>query len=253
MKTMIFTAVIVLFSVISARATTGVASQVFGYSKVEAQANTWHQIATPFEVIDSTAEEGKVKINEVYTTGFDVGDLLYVYDSQAGGYSKLYSWQECYFDEDWNLLPNAPILAWGSGESFVTDTVDVGQAVFIQKITSNVMVFLGNVSEDAVSTFGSESGNTWKQIALLYPAVMSLNDMTWTGIAFGDLIYLYDSILGAYTIYNWSECLVEGDPTWTLVVIGWSRDNCFLTNEPIAVGQGLFIKKISTGIGTLSR
>ena len=208
-----------------------VESDTVGYTTIEMQAGKWYQIGNPFVEL----EDGAVPtINTVFNTGFSDGDMAYIYNAGANGYSTV-----C----QWGTLGGA--TGWLNLATITLDTTPLvaGQAVFIHKASAGEVILRGRVSEVTSLPFGSEDGNSWARIVCVHPTERSLNEMKWSAMADGDQAYIYDSATGAYkATRQWAT--IGGKSGW------YNLSTVTLDTEKLPIGQAIFIHKTSKGQGT---
>ena len=100
------------------------------------------------------------------------------------------------------------------------------------------------------SPFGSENGNAWNQIVIVWPEERAINDFAWEGLQNGDTLMVLNSDARKYdTTLYWNESLNEGKGAW-------SELPYYIPSEPstriIKIGQGIFVNKVSSSIGSVS-
>ena len=194
------------------------------------EAGKWYQVGSPFVALDDTASTQK--INEVFTIGFSEGDSINILNTAAMEYVAYY----------WKTSANG----WCTkrGTTPVDVTINVGQAVFIQKAVAGDVTLSGKVEVAQATQFGSTTGNAWNQIVCVYPQDMNLNDMKWDGVADGDVINILDNT-GATPVYNGYY--------WKTSAKGWcTKRGTTPVDVKIPAGQALFVNKASAGIGSVS-
>ena len=208
-----------------------VESDTVGYTTITMEAGKWYQIGNPFVEL----EDGAVPtINTVFNTGFSDGDMAYIYNAGANGYSTV-----C----QWGTLGGA--TGWLNLATITLDTTPLvaGQAVFIHKASAGEVILRGRVSEVTSLPFGSEDGNSWARIVCVHPTERSLNEMKWSAMADGDQAYIYDSATGAYkATRQWAT--IGGKSGW------YNLSTVTLDTEKLPIGQAIFIHKTSKGQGT---
>ena len=219
------------FPHLNAPLSAAVESDTVGYTTIEMQAGKWYQIGTPFVEL----KEGTVPtLNTVFTEGFSDGDAAFIYDATTGMYSSERRWSSALGEPGWYIRATL---------ERDTQELPMGQAVFFHKQSSTSKITVkGKVSAQVVVEFGSENGDTWAQIAPVYPAERSLNEMEWENVGNGDSIFIYDSESGRYI----------AERRWATIggVEGWyDRATLTLDNQKLPVGQALFIHKATKGVG----
>ena len=193
-------------------------------------AGKWYQVGSPFVALDDTKTP---KLNDVFTTGFSDGDQMSIFNSTTQRY-VVYDWSSA--EKAWGINDD-----W---DGFIkTDvTLTIGQGVFINKKSNGNVVLSGKVSTSEAVVFGDEKGNSWTQITYSCPIETKLNTLTWTNLADGDQINVFDPATQRYTAYDWSSA----SNGWG---INDDWDGFVLKDVPLAVGQAVFINKKSTGVG----
>lgn len=204
-----------------------VESDVVGYTTIEMQAGKWYQIGCPFVELEDGQEQ---TLNSIFKEGFGGGDIAYVYDPTTSSYATpVY----------WSAISNTWGDAWGVPSNI---SLSKGQAVFIYKASVGKVVFKGRVDSTVVSQIGSEEARaTWGQIACVYPKSMKVNEMSWSGFAGGDIMYVYDTESAQYLppLY------------WSAVTQTWGDAFGTPSNLELATGQAMFIYK-NSGLGFCS-
>ena len=203
-----------------------VESDIVGYTTIPMEAGKWYMMTAPFVGLSEGAT-----INDLLCGGFCDNDLLYLYDNTTGTYKAIRAWKDG---------------MWRMGTANTTPATDVlppGQGFFIVKAAPSTVTIAGQVSDHEVSTFGSESGPVWSMTGVCYPEGVQLNSLSWSGLANGDLLYLYDNETNSYkAIRAWK------DGAWRV-----GTANSTLATDLIKPGQGFFINKVSTGTGSYSK
>ena len=208
-----------------------VESDIVGYTTIEMQAGKWYQIGTPFVELEGTSTD--VPINDIYTTGFGQGDVLCTLDSTTSSLLPLY----------WNVTLNGWSESANPRAPLSERTIKVGEAVYILKETLGSLTFSGKV-ESTEGHFGSESGNAWNQIVMVWPETKKINEVSWTGLAGDDQMSILNSDTSVLKTYYWNDSLK-----------GWSdspNPRAPLSTDNIEIGRALYVHKVSAGIGVLT-
>ena len=217
-------------------ATAAVESDVVGYTTITMEAGKWYMVGTPFVALD----DATAKLNNVFTIGFGEGDTLQLYKDGQG-----------YSTYRWNKYKNGWATSTFSVASLADVVLPAGQAVFINKRIDGEVVLSGKVAVEEAVTFGSEAGNAWDQFVCVYPETVKLNSITWTGMAEGDTLQIYnpgDEVAGVaagYVTYRWNK-YKNGWATSTFSVAPLAEVN-------VPAGQAFFVNKKSAGKATCVR
>ena len=174
-----------------------------------------------------------VDINDIYTTGFGQGDVLCTLDSTTSSLFPLY----------WNVTLNGWSESANPRAPLSERTIKVGEAVYILKETLGSLTFSGKVESTEVH-FGSESGNAWNQIVMVWPETKKINEVSWTGLAGDDQMSILNSDTSELKTYYWNDSLK-----------GWSdspNPRAPLSTDNIEIGRALYVHKVSAGIGVLT-
>ena len=212
-----------------------------GYTTIEMKADKWYQVAFPFVQLDDTET---VSISEAFNSGFVDGDTAMVLDSQTGLYQNQAFWVS-QADEGKGAWCDLPIPA-------IAKPVDVqlapGQAVFIHKSATSDVIVSGKVKATEAQ-FGTQEGNAWNQVGVVWPESKDVNDLKWTGVQTGDTLCVLDVESGLYgQQLFWVPTANEGQGAWCDLPIPALAKPVSLTLAP---GQAVFINKVSAGIGAV--
>ena len=212
-----------------------VESDVVGYTTMTMEAGKWYQVGNPFVELEG---DGARQLNDAFGIGFSDGDMLYLYDNEAGIYRSPYVWVS-----DYNGQSGWFDMATGA---LAEVAINPGQPAFIHKAITGTPTFPGRVSSTTPTTFGSDGAKGyWAQIACVYPMPLKLQDIQWTGLKSGDALYTYRSERGAYS----SPLLWMGEDTG--MTPGWyDQATGQLSTLLIEPGQSMFLSKQSGGTGS---
>ena len=195
------------------------------------EAGKWYQVGSPFVALDDITP---LKLNDVFSTGFDANDTLSIYDPETSLY-KTYHW-------------STAKSAWCASKRPTAAAVDIdlpaGKAVFINKATAGNIVLSGKVAVAEATEFGKEEGYAWDQIVCVYPETMKLNEINWSGLASGDALSIYDSATSLYKTYHWNT----SNSSWCAS----KRPTAAAVDIDVPAGQAFFINKSSAGKATCS-
>ena len=207
-----------------------VESDTVGYTTIEMQAGKWYQIGTPFVELD---EETVPTLNTVFAEGFGEGDVAYILGPN-GTYLPMRMWTTYNNQTGWF---NTGIAEYDDME------LAIGQAVFFSKKVDGRVTMKGRVAEISEIPFGSDSANSWSQIVRSYPdGDRSVNEMEWSGVEEGDMLYLFNSESGTYLpTRQWAT--LNGKTGWFNVA------TATLDDQKFAPHQAFFINKKSKGQG----
>ena len=215
-----------------------VESDIVGYTTIQMDAGKWYQVGNPFVDLQGKTE---IPISEVFASGFKNGDTLFIHDPQTTKYSN-----PLYWHEDVNAWCETPYYIPGTAAA---QTLNVGQAVYINKSVASQVTLCGKV-EVVDSPFGTESGNSWNQIVIVWPEEKGINDFAWTGLKNGDTLMLLNSQAMTYdTPLYWNESLNEGKGAWSDLPYYIPASP---STKVISAGQGIFINKVSPSAGAVS-
>jgi hypothetical protein len=201
------------------------------------QANCWYMVATPFASLDEAKLAGAT-INQLYRdAGFTTGDVLYFANAQGTFIPRYWIQGATLETSGWSTRSNR--LAEDT-----TTILKPGQAVYIKKTADGVVTFSGAVKA-LPAEFGLSEGNAWAMVTPIWPeGTKLLNDFTWTGVESNDVLYRLKD--GNFVPRYW----IQGATPETS---GWStRSNRLAADTtPLAVGEGVYINKKSSGIATV--
>jgi len=218
---------------------------IVGYTTTPISSAAWYQIAPTFIPVGGLPTDG-MPINDLFTTGFAAGDVLYVWNQTSQMYD-FYTWMDEPFDPDYNVLP----AGWADSTEIRTEAVlKAGQAVFLRKASAGAtsVVFAGQVEGGIVTTVPSA---TWVQVSLPYPIDVALNDeIAWTGFAAGDAIYVWNATTQMYDFYTWMN--EPFDPEYNVLPAGWADSTEIRTEVVLPLGTSMFIYKASAGSGSFA-
>jgi hypothetical protein len=218
---------------------------IVGYTTTDINTATWYQIASTFIPVGETADDG-TPINDIFTTGFEAGDKLYVWNTGTQSYDN-YTWMDEPYDEEFEIAP----AGWADlGEIRTSATLKAGQAVFLRKASAGAtsVVFAGQVEAGIETTVPSA---TWVQVSLPYPVDAALNDeIAWTGFAAGDKVYVWNATTQSYDNYTWMD--EPYDEEFEIAPAGWADLGEIRTLVTLPIGSSMFIYKASAGNGTFA-
>jgi len=218
---------------------------IVGYTTTQISSATWYQIAPTFIPVGGLPTDG-MPINDLFTTGFENGDKLYVWNQTTQAYDD-YTWMDEPFDEEYNVLP----AGWADlTEIRTTAVLKVGQSVFLRKISAGPtqVVFAGQVEAGVVTTVPQQ---TWCQVSLPYPVDVALNDeIAWTGFQNGDKVYVWNAGAQMYDDYTWMD--EPFDEEYNVLPAGWADLTEIRTGRILTVGASMFVYKASTGSGSFT-
>ena len=160
-----------------------VESDIVGYTQIEMQAGKWYQIGNPFVGLDGSLEQA---LNQVFTSGFALGDTLLVFNPETGIYEQQLYWVPG--NEGSGTWCSLPI----PGAPASDKTLVAGQAVYINKAGGSGTVTLAGSVKPVEVEFGSEAGNAWAQVVAVWPEEKALNEMKWSGLALGDTLLVFN-------------------------------------------------------------
>jgi len=219
---------------------------IVGYTTSVIDSATWYQMASTFVPVLGTANDGKA-INDVFTTGFEAGDKLYVWNQEQQKYDP-YVWMTAPLDE--NFEPT--VAGWADDTEMRTAAIlKIGQSVFMRKLSagSTSVTFSGQVEVDLSTTIPSA---TWVQVSLPYPVSVALNDeITWTGFAAGDKVFVWNTAQQKYDPYIWMTAPL--DENFEPTVAGWADDTEMRTLVKLPLGAPMFIYKVTAGSGSFAK
>ena len=208
-----------------------VESDTVGYTTIEMQAGKWYQIGTPFVAL----EDGVTPtLNTVFTDGFSVGDSVRILDPSRGIFIPYY----------WNQAQNGWSESTRPNAALASVELAIGEAVYIQKASAGVVTLKGKVEATQVE-FGTEEGQSWNQVVLVWPQKTSLNEIAWEGMGLGDTLYLLN---------DGADGQIFVPYYWNTRQNGWcdsTRPNASLVDVDIDVGQAMYINKQTSGTGKL--
>ena len=217
-----------------ATASAAVESPIVGYTTIEMEAGKWYMLGMPF----ADLEDGDIKLNEHFVSGFNQGDILQVYDSGKGYTGYRYK----------TGLTGEKSEGWCTARG--TTPVDIslapGQAPFIQKNSAATVTLAGKVDLAAAYEFGSETGNVWNQLSSPSCDKVKLNDLKWTGVAAGDALLIYVSTKG-YTGYRYKTGLTGEKTEGWCTAFGKTP-----VDVDLAAGASFFVNKKSAGKGLVA-
>ena len=202
-----------------------------GYTTIEMDAGKWYQVGSPFVALENESDAA-VQINSVYASGFGQGDILCTLDSASASLLPLY----------WNVTANGWSESASPRAPLSERTINVGEAVYISKQAAGTLTFSGKVEVKEVS-FGTEEGNAWNQVVMVWPEAKKLQDIAWDGLETGDQMSILDSATSLMKTYYWNA--TNG---------GWADSpspRAPLSEDTVEIGRALYIHKVSAGIGTL--
>lgn len=200
------------------------------------EAGKWYILGCPFVALSDEA----TTINDLLGDGFTDGDLLYIFDSASGGYSNIRAWK---------TIDGVGVWCNGTADSTIaTDIVDPNQGFFVRKgSTSSTITIAGVVSSAEVGSVGNENASCWDMKSLCYPEATAINNLTWTGVQDGDLLYVFDPDYGGYSsILAWKT--VDGVGAWRK-----GTADSTLSDYTITPANGFLMYKRSTGIATFQK
>jgi hypothetical protein len=216
---------------------------IVGYTTTEVNSATWYQIASTFVPVGGLPTDG-TPINDLFTTGFENGDKIFVWNKTTQSYDE-YTWMDEPFDQDFNIAP----AGWAdAGEMRTEEVLLVGQAVFLRKASAGAttIVFAGQVEADITTTVPSA---TWVQVSLPYPVDVTLNDqILWTGFVNGDKVFVWNVATQSYDEYTWMDEPFDQD--FNVAPAGWADAGEMRTDVALPVGGAMFIYKVSQGSGS---
>jgi len=216
---------------------------IVGYTTTPISSAAWYQIAPTFIPVGGLPTDG-MPINDLFTTGFENGDKIFVWNSTTQSYDE-YTWMDEPFDQDFNIAP----AGWAdAGEMRTEEALLAGQAVFLRKSSagSTAVVFAGQVEEGITTTVPSA---TWVQVSLPYPVDVMLNDqILWTGFVNGDKVYVWNAVTQSYDEYTWMDEPFDQD--FNIAPAGWADAGEMRTEAVLPVGSAMFIYKASSGVGS---
>ena len=212
-----------------------------GYTTIEMKADKWYQVAFPFVQLDDTET---VSISEAFNSGFVNGDTAAVFNPQTGLYENWAYWVSEANDGK-GAWCDKPIVA-------IAKPVEVqlapGKAVFINKNADGDVVVAGKVKVTEVQ-FGSDEGNVWAQVGIVWPETKSVNDLKWTGLKTSDTLLVLNSETGLYDQQAfWVPTANGGQGAWCDKPIAAIAKPVDIQLTP---GQAVFINKVSAGVGTV--
>ncbi len=213
-----------------------VESDIVGYTTITLEAGKWYMIGTPFE---SLTKGEAIKINKDLVTGFSAGDILQVYSPAEGRYS-VYKFKDG--------LSGEQTAGWCKtfGSSLQDITLQPGEAVFINKLTTSDVVVAGRVNLSAQYEFGDETTSVWNLLVSPTLQKTKLNDLNWVGVSANDILQIYNPTTGLYTVYKYKTGL-SGEKT-----AGWCKT---FGSTPVDVdvdpGAAFFVNKATPGKATV--
>ena len=216
-----------------------VESDIVGYTQIEMQAGKWYQIGNPFVGLDGSLEQA---LNQVFTSGFALGDTLLVFNPETGIYEQQLYWvPDNEGSGTWCSLPIP-------GAPASDKTLVAGQAVYINKAGGSGTVTLAGSVKPVEVEFGSEAGNAWAQVVAVWPEEKALNEMKWSGLALGDTLLVFNPETKLYEqqLY-WVPGGNGSDGAWCALPIPGTTPS----TKVLKAGQAVFINKASRGIGKL--
>lgn len=242
-RTMSMALIIGLFAT-AASAASVTSENTVGYITPSNVAGGFIMKTAPFSVVGD--ETIPLTLDEALVGDFAAGDKAYVWDPSIGtsGDYKIFQYSDDLFDPG---VPGFVGPGWGNLSGFVVDlSLPTGQGFWVTSAASMSYTTAGQVRESQVSL--STPAGTFSMLGNPYPADVSLNDITMTGIAAGDQIYVWDPTLGTsgdYKIFQYSDDLFDpGVPGF--VGPGWGNLSGFVVNDAvIPVGSGFWISTAS--------
>ena len=218
-----------------------VESDTVGYVTQSLEGGRWYQLGCPFVTLDGDAEW---TVSEAFPAGFVNGDMLLLHNPETLKYNNALYWHEEL--SGWSTLPaGIPVTEPAQ------QTIRPGQGVYISKYKTSTVTFKGKV-EAVKSTFGSENGHAWNQVAVVWPEETKLNDLEWTGLKDGDTLMILNTEKKAYDaqVY-WHSTANDGRGAWCDLPAGLP-----IPSTPVDVtlfaGQAVYINKLSSSEGSVS-
>lgn len=146
-----------------------------------------------------------------------------------------------YLEEVYDATLDDFVPGWGDGhEELATATLAPGTAFWFKAAGNCNATIAGLILADASKT-QNINGGQFSMIANPYPATVNPNDLTWTGLAYGDQIQVLNDDGATYSFYNYLE--EAYDATLDVFVPGWGDGHeDKVSTGIIPVGQGAWIK-----------
>lgn len=164
------------------------------------------------------------------------GSQIQILKADGSGYDYYNYLLECYDPEKDDFVPG-----WGDGgEELATSTLAPGTAFWFKAAGNCSATIAGQILTDASKTIDINGGQ-FSMIANPYPATVNPNDLTWTGLSYGDQMQVLKDDGEGYLYYTY---LAEAyDAEKDDFVPGWGDGGEeIVTTGVIPVGQGAWIK-----------
>jgi hypothetical protein len=177
-------------------------------------------------------------------TGYAIKDLIsgevpygtQIQVMQADTTYKIYYYIEEAYDEGTDSF--AP--GWADSDDYVAvDKLAPGAAFWFKAPSTCNINIAGQILSDASKTVTVAAGQ-FSMVANPYPTAANMNNLSWTGLTFGDQFQIMQ-VDSTYKIYYYLE--EAYDEVADDFVVGWAdSDDYLVVTEVLPVGQGAWIK-----------
>jgi len=207
-----------------------VPSNVVGYQTIGLNASTFKMVGVQFS--DIGADTG-LTLNELVTGNIPFGTQIQILKPSGTGYDYY-----TYLEEAWDDNLGDFVTGWADGsEEIATVTLATGKAFWLKAPSACDVSLLGEVlgTNKPISATAKQFG----MIANPYPITFTLNDISWTGLTYGDQVQVLKPSGSGYDYYTYLE--EAWDDNLGDFVVGWADGSEEIMTTPIAVGQGFWI------------
>lgn len=191
--------------------------------------------ASQFDGVGGTGEG--IPLCELIKGDVAYGTQIQIRNS-AGTYDIYKYLAECYDADKDDFVPG-----WGNvGEELATLKVAPGTAFWFQAASDCNVSISGEILADSSKTLNLPA-NTFSMVSSPYPYAVNPNELTWTGLSYGDQIQVRNA-MGTYDIYKYLQECYDADKDD--FVPGWGNvGEELVAADVIPVAAGVWIKTAS--------
>ena len=205
-------------------------SQIVGYQTTGLDAATFKMVGVQFS--DFGTDTG-LTLDKLVTGVIPYGTQIQILKSGGSGYDYY-----TYILEAYDSVLDDFVPGWAdSGDEIATVKIATGQAFWLNAPSGCSVSLAGEVL--AANKPIASTAAQFKMIANPYPVSFNLNDISWSGLTYGDQIQVLKASGSGYDYYTYS--MEAYDAVLDDFVPGWADSGDELMSNPIASAQGFWI------------